>query len=67
MAENELSDLETRLKEVQEKWDANDKKIKESASRSRPYTPGKTGELIRLREQQVELVQEMEVLRTRIR
>jgi hypothetical protein len=67
MNENELADLETMLKVVQEKWDANDRKIKESASRVQPYTPGKTGELIRLKEQQVELEQEIEVLKTRIR
>jgi hypothetical protein len=65
MTENELSDLENKLKEVQEKWDANESKIKES--KPRPYKPGKTGELIRLKEQQVELEQEIQVLRIRIR
>jgi hypothetical protein len=66
MTENELVDLETKLKEVQAEWDAHDRKIKESADKSHPYKPGKTGELIRLKEQQVVLEQEMVVLRTRI-
>ncbi len=66
MDENELTDLETKLKDAQEKWAANDRKIMESASKPRPYVPGKTGELIRLKEQQVELEQEMVVLKTRI-
>jgi chromosome segregation ATPase len=66
MTENELTDLETKLKAALEKWAANDTKIKESASRCTPYVPGKTGELIRLKGQQEELEQEIEVLKIRI-